>query len=36
MISARVLEVEPRNPDALHLLGVLAYQATNKTRLLRS
>ena len=30
MISARVLEVEPRNPDALHLLGVLAYQANKQ------
>ena len=27
MISVRVLQVEPGNPDALHLLGVLAYEA---------
>ncbi len=25
MISLRVLEVEPKNPDALHLLGIIAY-----------
>jgi Tfp pilus assembly protein PilF len=25
MISVRVLQVAPKNPDALHLLGVLAY-----------
>jgi protein O-GlcNAc transferase len=27
MISLRVLDIEPKNPDALHLLGVLAYEA---------
>jgi protein O-GlcNAc transferase len=30
MISARVLEVEPENPDALHLLGILAYRANDQ------
>jgi tetratricopeptide (TPR) repeat protein len=25
MISSRVLAIEPKNPDALHLLGVIAY-----------
>jgi protein O-GlcNAc transferase len=29
MISIRVLEVDPQNPDALHLLGVFAYLAHN-------
>jgi len=32
MISARVLRVEPDNPDALHLLGVLAYQANQQDK----
>jgi Tfp pilus assembly protein PilF len=27
MISLRVLQLEPKNPDALHLLGILAYQS---------
>lgn len=27
MISLRVLQIEPHNPDALHLLGILAYEA---------
>ena len=26
MISLRVLQIQPKNPDALHLLGVLAYE----------
>jgi tetratricopeptide (TPR) repeat protein len=30
MISVRVLEVEPKNPDALHLLGILAYRANDQ------
>ena len=29
MICARVLRVAPKNPDALHLLGILAYEARN-------
>ena len=32
MISLRVLKIEPRNPDALHLLGVLAYEANDHDR----
>ena len=32
MISARVLKLQPGNPDALHLLGVLAYQAGDQDR----
>ncbi|MGA2778096.1 MAG: tetratricopeptide repeat protein [Steroidobacteraceae bacterium] len=28
-IAMRVLRVAPKNPDALHLLGILAYQAQN-------
>jgi protein O-GlcNAc transferase len=35
MISLRVLKVEPRNPDALHLLGVLAYQANQQDEAIR-
>jgi Tfp pilus assembly protein PilF len=31
LISIRVLQVEPSNSDALHLLGVLAYEANNQT-----
>ena len=27
--SLRVLQVQPQNPDALHLLGVLAYEAND-------
>ncbi len=30
MICARVLALDPKNPDALHLLGVLAYLAHNQ------
>jgi len=30
MISLRVLQVAPKNPDALHLLGVLAYETNNQ------
>jgi Tfp pilus assembly protein PilF len=30
MISLRVLQVAPKNPDALHLLGVMAYQANDQ------
>ena len=30
MISARVLEAAPTNPDAMHLLGVLAYRANDQ------
>jgi Tfp pilus assembly protein PilF len=30
MISPRVLQVAPKNPDALHLLGVMAYQANDQ------
>jgi len=30
MISLRVLQVARKNPDALHLLGVLAYEANNQ------
>jgi Tfp pilus assembly protein PilF len=30
MISLRVLQVAPKNPDALHLLGILAYQANEQ------
>jgi Tfp pilus assembly protein PilF len=29
MISLRVLQVEPKNADALHLIGILAYEANN-------
>ena len=29
MICARVLRVAPKNSDALHLLGILAYEARN-------
>jgi protein O-GlcNAc transferase len=32
LISTRVLQLEPNNPDALHLLGVLAYQANDQDR----
>ncbi len=32
MISARVLKLQPGNPDALHLLGVMAYQAGDQER----
>jgi Flp pilus assembly protein TadD len=32
LISTRVLQLEPHNPDALHLLGVLAYQANDQDR----
>src|ERR1700690_10996 len=28
-ICVRVLRVAPKNPDALHLLGILAYEARN-------
>jgi tetratricopeptide (TPR) repeat protein len=30
IISLRVLRIQPKNPDALHLLGILAYQANNQ------
>jgi len=30
MISLRVLQVARKNPDALHLLGVLAYETNNQ------
>jgi Tfp pilus assembly protein PilF len=30
MISVRVLQVARKNPDALHLLGVLAYETNNQ------
>jgi Tfp pilus assembly protein PilF len=30
MISLRVLQVARKNPDALHLLGVLAYEVNNQ------
>lgn len=32
MISLRVLQIQPRNPDALHLLGVLAYEVNDQDR----
>lgn len=32
MISRRVLEIDSNNPDALHLLGVLAYEANDQDR----
>ena len=32
MISARVLEIDSKNPDALHLLGVLAYEANDQEK----
>lgn len=32
MICLRVLQVEPQNADALHLLGVLAYQANDQVQ----
>ena len=35
MISLRVLEAQPKNPDALHLLGVLAYQANQQEEAIR-
>ena len=35
MISLRVLKVEPRNADALHLLGVLAYEAHRQDEAIR-
>jgi len=31
LISLRVLQVARKNPDALHLLGVLAYETNNQT-----
>jgi hypothetical protein len=30
LIGLRVLQIEPKNPDALHLLGILAYQANRQ------
>jgi Flp pilus assembly protein TadD len=30
MISLRVLDIEPKNPDALHLLGVMAYEGNKQ------
>ena len=35
MISLRVLKVEPRNADALHLLGILAYEANQQDEAIR-
>lgn len=32
MITLRVLEIEPNNPDALHLLGILAYQVNQQDK----
>lgn len=32
MISLRVLDIEPTNSEALHLLGVLAYEANDQER----
>jgi tetratricopeptide (TPR) repeat protein len=32
LISARVLKIEPVNADALHLLGVLAYEANDQEK----
>jgi Flp pilus assembly protein TadD len=35
MISLRVLQIEPKNPDALHLLGVMAYEADDQDKAIR-
>jgi tetratricopeptide (TPR) repeat protein len=35
MISLRVLKIEPRNADALHLLGVLAYEGNRQDEAIR-
>lgn len=32
MISLKVLHIQPRNPDALHLLGLLAYEANDQDK----
>ena len=35
MISLRVLDLEPGNPDALHLLGILAYETGRQDEAIR-